>query len=153
MALQQRQLTGTPKGGQFAPNPHPEGPELKLVRPSLWKDLDSVLAERIGELAQSMEGGVTDTTVLDLLDMDEDGAITAYGAERGTWLASLDVILTASTRQTSAAQYEGPLAGPSEDEVSGSVTVCSGSHILWSGTFSDDTPPAVPKLTSFAPFD
>jgi len=158
-----RQPAGAPTGGQFAAKSNPEC-DVDLGGLPCWgADLDSAVQDGVRDLTgrwlrdeapyRSTAGDGSDYATYDLLevlDIDEDEAVSRYGAARGAWLSRLEVNIQSSTRR-SPAVLSGPLAGPDEDETTGTVEVWDadaeyGTAVLASSRFSSDDEPEISGL-------
>jgi hypothetical protein len=158
-----RQPAGVPTGGQFAAKSNPEC-DVDLGGPLCWgADLDAAVQDGIRGLTRRWLGDeVPDRStagdgsdygtyvLLEVLDIDEDEAIRRYGAARGAWLGRLEVNIQSSSRRSPAVS-SGLLAGPDEEETTGTVEVWDadaeyGTAVLASSRFSSDDDPEIGGL-------
>lgn len=110
---QNRQPQGIPSGGQFASKTHTEvditldDPTDTATTPQWGRDLNIQFNDAVENwMFNNPEGD--ETTVLELLEIDEDAAIASYGQARGGWLASLQIRNTVESFRISEDSLDGP---------------------------------------------
>jgi hypothetical protein len=95
-----RVTAGVPNGGQFAPSAQGEstvvleGAADTTVKLQPWGDeldaqIDVAMCDWATDLTEGMASGRADSNITDLLDVDEDQLLAAYGKERADYLGAL----------------------------------------------------------------
>lgn len=152
-----RVAAGVPTGGQFAATAHAEGaialpaassPDAAAL--SQWgEQLERKIKAAAEEWAMGCTGGTDQADCTELLDLDEDRTIAAYGEGRSDWLHRLSFEVEGNEYQT----YAGSWDGPAEYAMRGRTTVRSGGKVIDVVDFTHEDPPQLGALLEHCPAD
>jgi hypothetical protein len=149
METQSRIRPGTPAGGQFAANAHPDAgaellsaaaPKLPPWGQELDKRINLEVRKHTSDKYESFDMGT-------ILDADEDALTEVYGEQRADWLSGLTVEIESDTYLAFGASDDGP----AEYETVGKVSVFeAGGRLVTSAAFTDQDDPELGPVSVWA---
>ena len=143
MPNQPRQPHGVSTGGQYTTKTHAEADVTLDVgdvgsAPPWGRDLNATFDEAVGTwMFDNPEGD--ETSVVDLVGLDEASAIGLYGEARGRWLGSLRIRNTVESSRVSDDSWDGPGEFWDEGTVEIFLTDDDGvEHVVGSAEWNSD---------------